>query len=53
MIKPLTSLRFIFAFMVFMSHNQIYSQSKFINHIFSEGYAGVSFFYTEWIHIII
>jgi peptidoglycan/LPS O-acetylase OafA/YrhL len=56
MIKPLTSLRFFFAFMVFLSHlNFLYGIDKeskvnldsFVKiHIaFSEGYLGVSFFF--------
>jgi len=47
MIKPLTSLRFIFAFMVFMSHSIIFSEGDypFLHHLFFEGYIGVSFFF--------
>jgi peptidoglycan/LPS O-acetylase OafA/YrhL len=45
MIKSLTSLRFVFAFMVFMSHNVIPSDFFLLKHLFSEGYAGVSFFF--------
>jgi peptidoglycan/LPS O-acetylase OafA/YrhL len=45
MIKSLTSLRFVFAFMVFMSHNVIPSDYFLLKHIFYEGYAGVSFFF--------
>jgi len=47
MIKPLTSLRFIFAFLVFMSHFIIFPQNEypFLHHIFFEGYVGVSFFF--------
>lgn len=51
MIKPLTSLRFLFAFMVFASHLKFLdnSQSKvsdwIFNSIFREGYLGVSFFF--------
>ena len=51
MIKPLTSLRFFFALMVFVSHLLFleYSESKASNWIFSsafrEGYIGVSFFF--------
>ena len=47
MIKPLTSLRFIFAFLVFMSHNNLFPNAvdSFLWHIFREGYAGVSFFF--------
>lgn len=50
-IKPLTSLRFIFAIMVFMSHlkfNSVGSSSTFnwlYANIFTEGYLGVSFFF--------
>ncbi len=51
MIKPLTSLRFMFAFMVFASHIDFLhdSESKFLcwiyDSIFKEGYIGVSFFF--------
>lgn len=47
MIKPLTSLRFIFAFMVFMSHNILFEKDKnpFLHHLFYEGCVGVSFFF--------
>ena len=45
MIKSLTSLRFVFAFMVFMSHNIIPLDIPLLKHIFYEGYAGVSFFF--------
>jgi peptidoglycan/LPS O-acetylase OafA/YrhL len=47
MIKPLTALRFIFAFMVLMSHFIIFSKSEapFLYHLFYEGYVGVSFFF--------
>jgi peptidoglycan/LPS O-acetylase OafA/YrhL len=51
MIKPLTSFRFIFAFMVFFSHLEFLNNSKieelrWISHyIFYEGYIGVSFFF--------
>lgn len=48
MIKPLTSLRFFFAFFVFLSHLPFLknSDSSFIfEHIFSEGFLGVSFFF--------
>lgn len=50
MIKPLTSLRFFFAFFVFLSHlqglksdNPLYNW--FVRNIFFEGYIGVSFFF--------
>ncbi len=50
MIKPLTSLRFFFAFMVFLSHLWLLKdESPFLrdlyNNIFYEGYIGVSFFF--------
>ncbi|WP_333850829.1 acyltransferase family protein [Epilithonimonas sp.] len=48
MIKPLTSLRFFFAFCVFLSHipfSKDDSSSYLYNHIFSEGFLGVSFFF--------
>jgi len=51
MIKPLTSLRFIFALMVFLSHLEFLLLSKnessrwLFKHIFFEGYIGVSFFF--------
>lgn len=50
MIKPLTSLRFFFAFFVFLSHLQgIKSDNPifnwFVRNIFFEGYIGVSFFF--------
>ncbi|RMZ60841.1 acyltransferase [Chryseobacterium nematophagum] len=51
MIKPLTSIRFFFAFMVFASHLDFLqnSNSKILhwiyNYIFQEGYIGVSFFF--------
>jgi peptidoglycan/LPS O-acetylase OafA/YrhL len=51
MIKPLTSLRFIFAFMVFLNHLSFVRQGEsevwdwiFLN-IFREGYIGVTFFF--------
>lgn len=44
MIKPLTSFRFIFAAMVFLSHCNVLSPF-FGQHVFSEGYIGVSFFF--------
>lgn len=40
MIKPLTSLRFFFALLVFLSHYNIGNSA-----LFSEGYIGVSFFF--------
>lgn len=51
MIKPLTSLRFIFSFMVFASHldflekSELKNLSWFYYSIFQEGYIGVSFFF--------
>lgn len=50
MIKPLTSLRFFFAFMVFLSHMWLLQdESIFLKQlyddIFYEGYIGVSFFF--------
>lgn len=47
MIKPLTSLRFVFAFLVFMSHKNLFPHEEpgFLWHLFREGYAGVSFFF--------
>lgn len=50
MIKPLTSLRFVFALMVFLSHLQFYRGEEILFHqlysdYFSEGYLGVSFFF--------
>lgn len=47
MIKPLTSLRFVFAFMVFMSHNILFDKAvnPFLHHLFYEGCVGVSFFF--------
>lgn len=50
-IKPLTSLRFVFALMVFCSHLTFLQESTsttsnwIYNHIFYEGYIGVSFFF--------
>lgn len=44
MIKPLTSLRFIFALMVLLSHC-ISISSSFDRPIFQEGFVGVSFFF--------
>lgn len=44
MIKTLTSLRFVFAMMVFMAH--CYVIDNFFNaHFFKEGFVGVSFFF--------
>ena len=47
MIKPLTSLRFVFAFMVFLKHiSSDYNNKKWISvNIFAEGYIGVGFFF--------
>lgn len=51
MIKPLTSLRFIFAFMVFASHLGFLNKSEsnvlhwVYDSVFHEGYIGVSFFF--------
>lgn len=47
MIKPLTTLRFVFALMVFMSHCIIFDKSlnPFLYHLFKEGYVGVNFFF--------
>jgi peptidoglycan/LPS O-acetylase OafA/YrhL len=51
MIKPLTSLRFLFAFMVFASHLSFLNTSEsnilrwIYNSVFYEGYIGVSFFF--------
>lgn len=49
MIKPLTSLRFFFAFCVFLSHLAYLKTDKrydeVFNNIFSEGFLGVSFFF--------
>jgi peptidoglycan/LPS O-acetylase OafA/YrhL len=52
-IKPLTSLRFVFAFWVFLSHVDHYINSTtldlpwidVLSSIFSEGYLGVTFFF--------
>ena len=44
MIKPLTSLRMLFALMVFVSHFNIVS-NVFDVHLLTEGYVGVSFFF--------
>lgn len=48
MIKPLTSLRFFFAFFVFLSHLSFLKKSGYrsvFENIFSEGFIGVSFFF--------
>ncbi len=51
LIKPLTSLRFVFAFIVFLSHLTFLSTSEnnllqwLYDSIFYEGYIGVSFFF--------
>ncbi|MCM4161707.1 acyltransferase [Antarcticibacterium flavum] len=50
MIKPLTSLRFIFAFMVFLSHLDWMPASekmfyKIFDNLLSKGYIGVSYFF--------
>jgi peptidoglycan/LPS O-acetylase OafA/YrhL len=50
MIRPLTSLRFLFAFMVFCCHCPFYTDPdtfayKLSHHVMSEGYIGVSFFF--------
>lgn len=44
MIYPLTSLRFIFAMMVFLAHCYVIS-NFFDAHYFKEGFVGVSFFF--------
>lgn len=44
MILPLTSLRFIFALMVFGAHCYVITP-LFDSHIFKEGFVGVSFFF--------
>lgn len=48
-IKPLTSLRFFFAFFVLLSHLSFLENSKsyslVYNYIFKEGFLGVSFFF--------
>ena len=44
MIKPLTSLRMLFALMVFVSHCNIIN-GTFDVHLLTEGYVGVSFFF--------
>lgn len=45
MIDSLTSLRFIFALMVFASHLCMINEVAFSGHILKEGYVGVSFFF--------
>jgi peptidoglycan/LPS O-acetylase OafA/YrhL len=51
MIKPLTSLRFFFAFMIFLHHMTFLSKSKSFTlrwiheYILKEGFIGVSFFF--------
>ena len=49
MIKPLTSIRMLFAVFVFLSHlsflDNSNTYSKMFNNIFSEGFLGVSFFF--------
>jgi peptidoglycan/LPS O-acetylase OafA/YrhL len=51
MLKPLTSLRFFFALMVFLHHLEFLKDRDndtlnwLINNIFKEGYIGVSFFF--------
>lgn len=49
MIKPLTSLRFFFAFFVFLSHLSYLKENKnykdLFETFFSEGFLGVSFFF--------
>lgn len=45
MIDTLTSLRVIFALMVFASHLCILNEGVFSGHILKEGYVGVSFFF--------
>ncbi|MCD9854176.1 acyltransferase [Epilithonimonas sp. JDS] len=49
MIKPLTSLRFFFAFFVFLSHLYFLEKEKnmeyIVKNLFSEGFLGVSFFF--------
>ena len=43
MIKPLTSLRFVFALMIFMHHYSIKKGSSEV--LFPEGFLGVTFFF--------
>ncbi|MBH8570724.1 acyltransferase [Microvirga sp. STS02] len=51
MIKPLTSLRFLFAFMVFASHIQFFDAATYPQYahwyelVMGEGFIGVSFFF--------
>lgn len=45
MIDTLTSLRFLFALMVFASHLCLINTGAFSGHLFKEGYVGVSFFF--------
>lgn len=47
MIKPLTSLRFLFAFMVFGSHLQFFDSAEYLifKRVMAEGFVGVSFFF--------
>lgn len=45
MIDTLTSLRLIFALMVFASHLCMINEAAFSGHILKEGYVGVSFFF--------
>ncbi|MBQ8541984.1 MAG: acyltransferase [Bacteroidaceae bacterium] len=45
MIDTLTSLRLIFALMVFASHLCMINEGAFSGHILKEGYVGVSFFF--------
>ena len=50
MINALTSLRFIFALMVFGAHCYII-EDLFDTHFFKEGFVGVSFFFcVEWLY---
>jgi peptidoglycan/LPS O-acetylase OafA/YrhL len=50
MIRPLTSLRFVFAFMVLCAHSPFYTDSRTFGYklsalVMSEGFIGVSFFF--------
>ena len=45
MIDTLTSLRLIFALMVFASHLCMINEAAFSGHLLKEGYVGVSFFF--------
>ena len=45
MIKSLTSLRFFFAFFVFVSHCRFLQHEAFYNQYLAEGHVGVSFFF--------